>query len=131
MDGGAGRPASVAPRDLEIHHTVGAIYERMHKYEEAAGAFSNYVNLLPNKDHSEKADWSRSEIKFLRSFGQRVPFEMDPGKRIRDLHDRFPSRERQGHRPGEGERRIVPGLRRGHRRREHGAVAADGAAARV
>ena len=69
----------LSPRDLEIHHTVGAIYERMHKYEEAAGAFSNYVNLLPNKDHSEKADWSRSEIKFLRSFGQRVPFEMDPG----------------------------------------------------
>ena len=69
----------LAPRDLEIHHTVGAIYERMHKYEEAADAYSNYVNLLPNKDHSEKADWSRAEIKFLRSFGQRVPFEMDPG----------------------------------------------------
>jgi len=68
----------LSPRDLEIHHTVGAVYERMHKYEEAAGAFTNYVNLLPNKDHSEKADWSRSEIKFLRSFGQRVPFEMDP-----------------------------------------------------
>jgi tetratricopeptide (TPR) repeat protein len=67
-----------SPRDLEIHHTVGSIYERMHKYEEAAGAYSNYVNLLPNKDTSEKADWSRSEIKFLRSFGQRVPFEMDP-----------------------------------------------------
>lgn len=69
----------LSPRDLEIHHTVGAVYERMHKYEEAAGAYSNYVNLLPNKDHSEKADWSRSEIKFLRSFGQRAPFEMDPG----------------------------------------------------
>lgn len=69
----------LSPRDLEVHHTVGFIYERMHRYEEAAGAFSNYVNLLPNKDHSEKADWSRSEIKFLRSFGQRVPFEMDPG----------------------------------------------------
>jgi predicted aspartyl protease/Flp pilus assembly protein TadD len=69
----------LAPRDLEIHHTIGTIYERMHLYEEAAGAFTNYVNLLPNKDRSEKADWSRSEIKFLRSFGQRVPFEMDPG----------------------------------------------------
>jgi predicted aspartyl protease len=68
----------LTPRDLEVHHTVGAIYERMHRFEEAAGAFSNYVNLLPNKDHSEKADWSRSEIKFLRSFGQRVPYEMDP-----------------------------------------------------
>ena len=69
----------LSPRDLEIHHTVGTIYERMHKYEEAAGAYTNYVNLLPNKDRSEKADWSRAEIRFLRSFGQRVPFEMDPG----------------------------------------------------
>src|SRR5205809_2150597 len=69
----------LAPRDLEIHHTVGTIFERMHQYEEAAAAFTNYVNLLPNKDHSEKADWSRAEIRFLRSFGQRVPFESDPG----------------------------------------------------
>ena len=69
----------LSPRDLEIHHTAGTIYERQHKYEEAAAAYSNYVNLLPNKDHSEKADWSRAEIRFLRSFGQRVPFETDPG----------------------------------------------------
>ena len=69
----------LSPRDLEIHHTVGTIFERMHKYEEAAAAFSNYVNLLPNKDHSEKADWSRAEIRFLRSFGQRIPFESDAG----------------------------------------------------
>jgi tetratricopeptide (TPR) repeat protein len=69
----------LSPRDLEIHHTVGTIFEREHKYEEAASAYSNYVNLLPNKDHSEKADWSRAEIRFLRSFGQRVPFEVDPG----------------------------------------------------
>jgi tetratricopeptide (TPR) repeat protein len=68
----------LSPRDMEIHHTVGTIFERMHKYEEAAAAYSNYVNLLPNKDHSEKADWSRAEIRFLRSFGQRVPFETDP-----------------------------------------------------
>ena len=69
----------LAPRDLEIHHTVGSIYERLHRYEEAAGAYTNFVNLLPNKDHSEKADWSRAEIKFLRSFGQRIPFETDAG----------------------------------------------------
>src|ERR1700704_6430921 len=69
----------LAPRDLEIHHTVGTIYERMHKYEEAAAAYSNYVNLLPNKDKSEKAEWARAEIRFLKSFGQRLPFDMDPG----------------------------------------------------
>jgi predicted aspartyl protease len=70
--------ASLAPRDLEIHHTIGSIYERLHQYEEAANAYTNYVNLLPNKDRSDKAEWSRAEIRFLRSFGQRVPFELDP-----------------------------------------------------
>ena len=69
----------LAPRDLEIHHTVGAIYERSHKFEEAAVAYGNYVNLLPNKDTSYKASWSRNQIRFLRSFAQRVPFEVDPG----------------------------------------------------
>src|SRR5262249_51121880 len=69
----------LSPRDLEIHHTGGAIYERMHKYEEAAAAYGNYVNLLPNKDTSEKAAWSRAEIRFLRSFAQRVPFQAEPG----------------------------------------------------
>ena len=69
----------LAPRDLELHHTVGAIYERMHKYEEAAGAYANYVNLLPNKDKSDKAEWARAQIRFLRSFGGRLPFDMDPG----------------------------------------------------
>src|SRR5258707_2348656 len=69
----------LSPRDMEVHHTVGTIFERMHKYEEAAAAYANYVNLLPNKDHSEKADWSRAEIRFLKSFGQRLPFETEPG----------------------------------------------------
>jgi tetratricopeptide (TPR) repeat protein len=69
----------LSPRDLEIHHTVGAIYERTHKYEEAAAAYTNYVNLLPNKDSSYKANWSRAEIRFLRSFGEKVPFEAEPG----------------------------------------------------
>src|SRR3977135_2661688 len=69
----------LSPRDLEIHHTVGSIYERTHKYEEAAAAYTNYVNLLPNKDTSYKASWSRAEIRFLRSFAERVPFEAEPG----------------------------------------------------
>jgi Flp pilus assembly protein TadD/predicted aspartyl protease len=62
-----------APRDPEIHHTVGAIYERMGRFEQAAVAFSNYINLLPNKDRSEKAAWSRSQVRFLRSFGEKQP----------------------------------------------------------
>ena len=67
----------LAPRDEEIHHTVGTIFERMRRYEQAAAAYGNYVNLLPNKDRSDKAAWSRSQIRFLRSFGEREPIAIE------------------------------------------------------
>jgi tetratricopeptide (TPR) repeat protein len=66
----------LSPRDSEIHHTVGAIYERMRRYEQAAASYGDYVNLLPNKDRSEKAAWSRAQIRFLRSFGERQPISV-------------------------------------------------------
>jgi predicted aspartyl protease/cytochrome c-type biogenesis protein CcmH/NrfG len=72
-----------SPRDPEYHHTVGMIYERMHKFEEAAISIGNYVNLLPNKDRSDRAAWSRAEVRFLRSFGNRVPFQIDAAARQR------------------------------------------------
>jgi Flp pilus assembly protein TadD/predicted aspartyl protease len=65
------------PRDAEFHHTVGAIYERMRRYEEAANAYSSYINLLPNKDRSAKAAWARAEVRFLRAFGARPPLQVD------------------------------------------------------
>jgi Flp pilus assembly protein TadD/predicted aspartyl protease len=67
----------VAPRDGEIHHTVGSIYERMGRFEQAAAAFNDYINLLPNKDRSDKAAWSRSQVRFLKSFGERQPLLID------------------------------------------------------
>ncbi len=69
---------NASPRDAEIHHTVGSIYEKMHRYEESANAFSSYINLLPNKDRSAKAAWARAEVRFLRAFGTKVPLELDP-----------------------------------------------------
>lgn len=66
----------LSPREGEFHYTVGAIYERMHQFEEAAGAFGNYVNLLPNRDRSEKAAWARAEIRFLDSFKGRTPLDL-------------------------------------------------------
>lgn len=65
------------PRQAEFHHTVGSIYERMRRYEEAAGAYSSYINLLPNKDRSAKAAWARAEVRFLRAFGRRIPVNID------------------------------------------------------
>ena len=69
----------LAPRDPEFHHTVGVLYERQHRYDEAAAAFGNYVNLLPDRDRSEKALWTRAEIRFLASFKGRIPIDIAPG----------------------------------------------------
>ena len=69
------------PRDAEFHHTVGSIYERMSRYEEAANAYSSYINLLPNKDRSAKAAWARAEVRFLRAFGGRPPLQHDPASK--------------------------------------------------
>jgi len=62
-----------APRDGEIHFLVGDIYERLNRYDEAANAYANYINLLPNKDRSDRAAWSRTEVTFLKAFAGREP----------------------------------------------------------
>lgn len=58
----------LAPRDGELYYTVGSIYERLHRFDQSAAALTSFLNLLPNKDRSEKARWTRAQIKFLRAF---------------------------------------------------------------
>ena len=70
--------AAMAPRDGEIHAEIGEIYQRMHRFDEAANAYNNFINLLPNKDRSDKAAWTRSQVKFLKAFEGRNPVEIDP-----------------------------------------------------
>jgi Flp pilus assembly protein TadD/predicted aspartyl protease len=65
-----------APRDGEIHFQVGDIYERLNRFDEAAMAYTNFVNLLPNKDRSGRAAWSRAEVTFLRAFSGKVPVDV-------------------------------------------------------
>jgi tetratricopeptide (TPR) repeat protein len=69
----------LSPRDSELHHTAGVIFERRHQFEEAASAFSSYLNLLPNRDRGQQSQWARSAVVFLRSFENYPPFEMEPG----------------------------------------------------
>src|SRR5438477_5763884 len=69
--------AAMAPRDGEIHAEIGEIYQRLHRYDEAANAYNNFINLLPNKDRSDKAAWTRSQVKFLKAFEGRNPVEID------------------------------------------------------
>jgi Flp pilus assembly protein TadD len=77
--------ASASPRDGEIYAAIGEIYERLNRYDEAAIAYNNYINLLPNKDRSEKAAWSRAQVEFLESFNGKTPVDIDPADRER-LH---------------------------------------------
>jgi Flp pilus assembly protein TadD/predicted aspartyl protease len=69
--------AAAAPRDGEIHALVGDIYERLHRFAQAANAYRNYINLLPNKDRSDKAAWARAQVQFLDSFGDVAPVDID------------------------------------------------------
>jgi predicted aspartyl protease/cytochrome c-type biogenesis protein CcmH/NrfG len=74
----------LAPDDPEVHFMLGMLQERKRELGDAISAFSNYINLLPNKDLSAMAVWARSEIQFLRSYGDRVPLKMEwrtPGER--------------------------------------------------
>ena len=60
----------------EFYHTLGSIYRRLRRYQESSDALEQYVELLPTVRQSKRAEWARSEILFLRSFGDLVPFEI-------------------------------------------------------
>jgi Flp pilus assembly protein TadD/predicted aspartyl protease len=69
--------SALAPRDGDIHALAGDIYERLHQFAQAANAYRNYINLLPNKDRSEKAAWARAQVEFLDAFGDVQPVDID------------------------------------------------------
>ena len=69
----------------EYYHTLGTVLRRMHRYAEAADALEAYVNHLPQVRRTEKSDWARSEIRFLRSFGDRVPLQRPPDQ-LSEVH---------------------------------------------
>ena len=65
-----------APSEAEYQYTLGALYQRMNAFDAAAVAFENYVNLLPNRDRSERAAWARAQVRFLRAFEGRAPLAL-------------------------------------------------------
>ena len=62
----------------EFHHTLGSVHRRMQRYDLAADAFDSYVEDLAGTRMDQKIEWARSEIRFLRSFGERVPVRVAP-----------------------------------------------------
>ena len=63
------------PRESDFRHTLGSIYERMHRYEDAASAYASYLDSLKGPDRYERSQWARTHIAFLRSFDGLVPLE--------------------------------------------------------
>ena len=120
----------LAPRDLEIHHTVGAIYERMHKYEEAAAAYSQLRQPAAEQGQERQGGVGARADSVPAVVRPAAAVRHGSGRRGRDLHRRFPAGKGKDRRPRQGQRIGGAGLRRRHRRREHGADAADRAAPR-
>jgi tetratricopeptide (TPR) repeat protein/predicted aspartyl protease len=77
--------SATSPRDGEMHAAIGDIYERLNRYDEAVVAYTNYINLLPNKDRSDKAAWARAQVEFLDAFKGSTPVEID-AEDLRTLH---------------------------------------------
>jgi Flp pilus assembly protein TadD/predicted aspartyl protease len=63
------------PREAEFHHTLGNVYERMGRYDNAATALASFINLLPKGLADSRALWAMAELKFLTSFGSKPPYE--------------------------------------------------------
>ena len=71
----------VSPEVASLHHTLGFIHQRMRRFPEAADAYQAYVDRLPTMANSQKADWARAEVQFLRSFGDRPALVLaEPGR---------------------------------------------------
>lgn len=66
----------VDPENPVYHHTHGQLLSRMRRFPEAAAAFDRVVELSRFPASSERTEWARTQARFLRSFGDRVPFEI-------------------------------------------------------
>ncbi|NIQ93006.1 MAG: hypothetical protein GWN87_01425, partial [Desulfuromonadales bacterium] len=64
------------PDDPLLRHTLGVILRGMGRFDDAADAFERHIDMLPKVRETLQLEWARSEARFLRAFGARVPFEI-------------------------------------------------------
>ena len=67
---------SEAPKEPSFYYTLASILEETRQYKASADALDKYLDLIPSRDQSEMAKWAASQSAFLRSFGNKVPFEL-------------------------------------------------------
>ena len=76
---------AVDSADPVLHHTHAEILRGLRRYEAAAEALEQYIDVSPKIRESRQTEWARSEARFLRSFGERVPFEMPRAGEVHTL----------------------------------------------
>ena len=67
------------PDNPVFHHTHGQLLSKLRRFDDAASAFERVVALSPYAPNAEQTEWARGQARFLRSFGNRVPFDMPNG----------------------------------------------------
>ncbi len=67
---------ATAPQDADAYYVAGTVCRRMRQLDQAVTFLTRYYSLLPARE-LEKRAWTQGEIVFLRSFGRRLPAEID------------------------------------------------------
>ena len=67
---------AAAPERAEFYHTLGSIQQRLNRFGDAADSFEEYVGRLGGSRRVGASDWARSQARFLRSFGDREPYDI-------------------------------------------------------
>jgi predicted aspartyl protease len=67
---------AAAPKEPAFYYTLASILEDTRQFKASADALDKYLDLIPSRDQSEMAKWAVSQAAFLRSFGNKVPFEL-------------------------------------------------------
>ncbi len=65
-----------APQEADAYNVVGNIYKRLHRLDQAILWYAKYYSFLPERE-TDKRNWTMGEIRFLQSFGKRVPADID------------------------------------------------------
>ena len=74
------------PEPPEYQFTLAAIYQSLKRYDEAADALDRFADGLGGDRLRQNGGLAQGQARFLRSFGDRVPFEMpDNGEVIHTL----------------------------------------------
>ena len=71
-----------APADPEVRQVIGSIYERMHRYDEAASAYLSYLALVGRSGRPDIVQWARTHVAFLRVFEGTIPYEIEPARKV-------------------------------------------------